>query len=59
MSRREIEWEKLIKEGVGPGALYDLYLIKYKGYRHPERVFRLNKRGRVFVERLRKRSKQN
>ena len=52
--QREVEWEKLIRENVGPGGLYNLYLVKYKGFRHPERVFRLNQRGRALVERLRK-----
>ena len=27
--QREVEWEKLIKENVGPGGLYNLYLVKY------------------------------
>jgi len=51
---REVEWERLIKKNVGPGGLYDLYLVKYRGFRHPERVFRLNQRGIAFLNRLKK-----
>ena len=58
-SQREVEWEKLVKRGVGPAGFYDLYLIKYRGFRQPERVFRLNRKGIAFLERLRKRSRSH
>ena len=56
-SRKETEWERLVRRNVGPAGLYDLYLVKYRGFRQPERVFRLNQRGIAFIERLRKKSR--
>jgi len=58
-SNLEIEWEKLVKRNVGPAGLYDLYLVKYRDFKYPQRVFRLNQRGVEFLNRLRKRAKQN
>jgi len=29
----------------GPAGLYDLYLVKYREFKYPQRVFRLNQRG--------------
>ena len=55
--RKEVEWERLVRRDVGPAGLYDLYLVKYRGFRQPERVFRLNERGIAFLERLRKRGR--
>jgi len=58
-SNMEIEWEKLVKKNVGPAGLYDLYLVKYRDFKYPQRVFRLNQRGVEFLNRLRKKAKQN
>jgi len=56
-SRREVEWERLVRRNVSPAGFYDLYLVKYRGFRQPERVFRLNRKGIAFLERLRKKSR--
>lgn len=55
-SQREVEWERLVRRNVGPAGFYDLYLVKYRGFRQPEKVFRLNPKGVAFIKRLRKRS---
>ena len=59
MNIREIESERLVKQNVGPGGLYDLYIVKYKGFKNPEKVFRLNQRGKALVERFRRRIRNN
>jgi len=55
----EIEWEKLVKQNVGPAGLYDLYLVKYRDFKYPQRVFRLNQRGIEFLNRLRKKARRS
>ena len=57
-SNLEIEWERLVKRNVGPAGLYDLYLVKYREFKYPQKVFRLNQRGIEFLNRLRRKARQ-